>query len=305
MASDAQGAQSRFCMEPGASPHTFDTASEPYDPLYETLSKKGRIVGGRTMRGTRSQAQERTRYGAFPVDGKVQFNVSPLDLDLWLPRMLGGAESSNSFPLAETLPSFGVLVDRVTTTFQYTDGMVNRWILHGQAGPGDGDPDLLELTLEIFFKTVTTGTTYPALTLGVAAGNYPYMINDCSTLTLAGAARQMKEFWLVGNNFIERRWTHSITTTRMSPRDRLINFRAVFPYDDDHDDLYGQARAGTTGTLTFTNAETSKVTSFVCGTLQSPDNCPNAMGKQEIDIVVEGTARKTGTTTELATTNAS
>ncbi len=304
-ATDAQGSQTKFCMEPGDAPHTFDTSSEPYDPLYETLAKKGRIVGGSTMRGTRSQSVERTRYGHYPVGGRIAFNISPADLNLWLPRMLGAADIADAFALADTLPSFGILVDRVTQTFQYKDCMVNQWLLHGKAGPGDGDPDLLELVLDIFAKDEVTGTTYPVLTLPTASNVAPYVMSDCSTLTLAGAARQMKEFWLTGSNFLQRRWVHNITASRLSPRDRLINFRAVFPYDSDHSSLYGQALAGATGTLTFTNSGISKALSFVFGALQSPDNSPTVQGKQEINITIDAISRMTGSTRELATTSTS
>lgn len=305
-ATSAQGAQSRFCAEPGSSPHTFDSSSEPYDPLYEALRKRGRIVGGNTIRGTRSQSQERTRYGAYPVGGRVAFNISPRDLDNWLPRMLGATESSDTFALAETLPSFGILVDRVTQTFEYKDCVVDRWMIHGRAGPGDGDPDLLELVLDVIALDEATGTSYPSLTLSTASNVSPYVMSDVATLTLASASRQMKEFWLVGNNFIQRRWTTgSLKATLATPRDRLINFRAVFPYDSDHSSLYGQALAGATGTLTFTNSGISKSLSFVFGTLQSPDISPGVQGKQEINIQIDAVARKTGSTTELATTSTS
>lgn len=306
MASDAQGAQARFCAEPGAAPHTFDTSSEPYDPLSEALRKQGRVVGGNTIRGTRSRSVERTRYGAYSVGGQVILNISPADLDNWLPRMLGANESANSFALAETLPSFGVLVDRVTQTFEYKDCMVSRWLIHGQQGAGDGDPDLLTLVLDILAKDEATGTSFPTLTLPTATNVYPYVMGDCSTLTLAGAARKMKEFWLAGNNFVQPRFVAgTLTAARLSPRDRLVNFRAIFPYDDDHDDLYGQALAGATGTLTFTNSATSKSTSFVFGTLQCPDHSPTVPGKTEINLTIEGTALKVGSTTELATSNVS
>lgn len=305
MASDAQGSQIRFCMEPGAAPHTFDSSSEPYDPLYENVQKIGRIVGGKTMRGTRSQSVERTRYGHYQVGGPIAFNISPRDLDNWLPRMLGANESSDTFALADTLPSFGILIDRVTQTFQYKDCMVDTWMLHGKAGPGDGDPDLLELRLNIIAKDEVTGTTYPSLTLPTATNAGVYVMADCSTLTLAGAARTMKEFWVVGQNFVQRRWTHSITATRLSPRDRLISFRAIFPYDDDHDDLYGQSLAGATAVLTFTNSAISKALTFTFGTLQSPDRSPTVPGKQEINITVEGTARMTGSTRELVVASTS
>ncbi len=304
-ASDAQGSQSRMCFEPGAAPHTFDSSSEPYDPLYESLQKRGRIVGGNTIRGTRSQASERTRYGHYSVGGRVAFNISPADLDLWLPRMLGANESTDVFALADTLPSFGILVDRVTQTFQYKDCVVGRWLIHGKAGPGDGDPDLLQLILDIVAKDEVTGTSYPSLTLPVASNVAPYVMSDCSTLTLNGASRLMKEFWLAGNNFVQRRWVNSITATRLTPRDRLINFRAIFPYDSDHSSLYGQSLAGATATLTFTNSAISKSVQFVFGTLQSPDISPNVQGKQEINIQIDATARMVSTTRELVVTSTS
>ena len=292
-------------MEPGAAPHTFDASSEPYDPLYETLKKTGRIVGGNTIRGTRSQASERTRYGHYEVGGRVAFNISPIDLDLWLPRMLGAAESTDVFALADTLPSFGILVDRVTQTFQYKDCVVDRWMIHGKAGPGDGDPDLLELVLDIIAKDEVTGTSYPSLTLPVTSNVAPYVMSDCSTLTLASAARLMKEFWLVGSNYVQRRWVHSITATRLTPRDRTIGLRAIFPYDSDHSSLYSQAIAGATATMTFTNSNISKSLQLVFGTLQCADHSPTVQGKQEINIQIEGTARMVGTTRELVATSTS
>ena len=111
-ASCAQGAMSRLYVEPGAAPHTFDSSSESYEFLYETLQKHGRIVGGSAIRGTRSSASERTRAGAYQVGGRIAMNVDAASLDLWLPRILGGTESADSFPLAESLPAFGVLPEQ-------------------------------------------------------------------------------------------------------------------------------------------------------------------------------------------------
>src|SRR5688572_9315496 len=103
----AQGSLSALYVEPGASTHTFDSSSERYEFLYETLQKRPRIVGGNGIRGTRAQSVERTRLGAYPVGGRIAMNVSPADLDLWLPRILGATESSDTFATAESLPSFG------------------------------------------------------------------------------------------------------------------------------------------------------------------------------------------------------
>lgn len=302
MTTCAQGSQARLCVEPGASPHTFDTNSEPYEFLYETIQKRGRIVGGNGIRGTRSAHSARTRLGAYEIGGRLAMNVDPAGLDLWLPRILGATESADSFALAESLPAFGVLVDRVTQTFAYGDCKVARAMFHGKAGPGDSDPDLIEMVLEILGLSETTGTSYPALTLSTASNAAPYVMSDASTVTIAGASRKIKEFWLVIDNFIEPRYvTGSNAPATLCPKDRMVMLRATFPFDDDHDDLHDLALAGAAGTLTFTNGGLS--TSFAFGTLQAPANSPTVRGKTEIDITLDLVARMTGSTRELVVTS--
>lgn len=303
-ATDAQGSQARFCVKAGAAPHDFSSGAEPYDPLYESLQKRGRILGGNTLRGTREQAQERTRLGAYPVGGSFAFNPSPADFVNWLPRMLGAAASGTTFALSDTLPSFGILVDRVTQTYQYKNCMVNRWMLHGRASPGDSDPDLLELVIDVVCTDEATGTSFPALNFSTSANIAPYVAADASTQTFAGATRSIKEFWLMGQNFIYSRFgLGSLVATRLSPRDRLIKLRTVVPYDSDHSNLYGQALAGATATLAFTNGAYS--TTFTFGTLQVPADSPFVRGKTEIDLTLDMVARKTGSTASLVVTNVS
>lgn len=293
----------RLYVEPGASPHTFDTSSESYEFLYETLQKRGRIVGGNAIRGTRSKQSERTRAGAYPVSGRIAMNVDPLMLDLMLPRILGAAESTDTFALAESLPSFGVLVNRVTQTFEYKDCMVARAMFHGKAGPGDGDPDLLELVLDLQCKDRVTGTSAPSVTLATASNSSPYMHTD-AVFTFAGAARQVKEWWVLIDNHLHARWVNSLTATLFCPADRTIAVRARLPYDTDHDDLLDQANAGAAGTIALTNAQhTGLVTTFTFGTLQVPSEDPITRGKTEIDIFLNMTARMLTTTKELVVTN--
>jgi hypothetical protein len=303
MASCAQGAMARLYVEPGAAPHTFDTNSESYEFLYETLQKRGRIVGGNAIRGTRSKQSERTRAGAYPVGGRIAMNVDPLMLDLMLPRILGGTESADSFPLAESLPAFGVLVNRVTQTFEYKDCIVARAMFHGKAGPGDGDPDILELVLDILAKDRVTGTSAPSVSLSTASNSSPYMHTD-AVFTFAAATRQVKEWWVLIDNHIHTRWTNSLTAVRFCPADRTVAVRARLPYDDDHDDLVDQANAGATGTIAITNAQhTGLSTTFTFGTLQVPTEDPITRGKTELDVFLNMTARMLTTTRELVVTN--
>jgi len=300
MGSCAQGAQAALYVEPGASPHTFDTSSERYEFLYESLQKRGRIVGGTGIRGTRSPHSARTRAGHYTVGGRVAMNVDPAGLDAWLPRILGAAESSDSFALAESLPSFGVLVDRVTETFEYTDCVVNQAMFHGKAGPEDGEPELIEMVLDLIGKTEVANTSAPSVSLSTAANATPYVFSD-SALTLQSGSREVKEWWLLISNHIQPRWVNSLSATQLCPRDRTVILRTRLPYDTDTDDLYGQALAGATGSLALTNGNLG--TTFTFGTLQVPDESPIVRGKTEIDLFLTLTARMTGTTRELVVTN--
>lgn len=303
MASCAQGAQARLYVEPGDAPHTFDANSESYEFLYETMQKHGRIVGGRAIRGTRSSQSELTRAGAYQVGGRVAMNVSPIMLDLFLPRILGGTETADSFPLAESLPSFGLLVNKVTQTFEYKDCVVARAMFHGKAGPGDDDPDLVELVMDIVAKDRALGTSAPAVTLSTASNASIYVHSD-AVFTFASSSRQVKEWWVLIDNHIHTRWTNSLTAVRFCPADRTIAVKARLPYDTDTSNLLDQANAGATGTIALTNAmHTGLSTTFTFGTLQVPAEDPIVRGKTEIDLFLNMTARMLTTTRELVVTN--
>lgn len=294
----AQGALSAFYVEPGDAPHTFDSSSERYEFLYESVQKRQRIVGGQGIRGTREESQESTRLGAYTVGGRIAMHVNPLALDLWLPRILGAAESSNTFDLAESLPSFGLLFNRVTQTFQYTACVVSKAMFRAKAGPADGDPELVEMILEVIGKTEVTGTSAPAASIATTAtSTQNYLISD-GVFTFAAAAREVKEFVILIDNHIQPRFVNSLTATTLCPRARTIAVQARLPYDGDTDDLYGQARAGAAGSIAFTNATVS--TTFTFGTLQSPDESPIVRGKTEIDLILNMIARKTGATSSLS-----
>lgn len=303
MASCAQGAMSRFYTEPGSSPHTFDSNSETYEFVYETLQKHARIVGGNAIRGTRSAAKERTREGAYSVGGLIVVQPSPAFLDLWLPRILGATEASDVFALSETLPSFGVLMDKVTQTFQYTDGMVSKALFSGQAGPAEGGPDIITLALQLVFFTRTLGTSVPNVSLSTASNNSIYVHSD-AVFTFGGAAREVKDWSVMVDNHVKQRFTNSLSATKSCPASRTVAVSARLPYDTDTDDLLDQATAGASGTIALTNAaQTGLTTTFNFAALQVPSEDPIVRGKTEIDLFLNMIARKSGSTAELSVTN--
>jgi len=111
MGSASPVVQTRYWVEPGASPHTFDSSSERIDPYAWSVGKHGTILFADTIRGTRDQPSERTRSGPYMIRGRITLPVDVALMDLWLPRILGGNESADVFPVAETLPAFGLLAD--------------------------------------------------------------------------------------------------------------------------------------------------------------------------------------------------
>lgn len=294
MADASQGAQAKLCVEPLAAPHTFDTSSEPYEFISESIQKTGTNLDTEGIRGTRSHSKERTRRGTHEVGGSITINPSPADLDLWLPRILGAAESADSFALAETLPVFGVLVDRVAQTFEYTDCKVNRAVFRSSAG------GLLELELDIMAKTEATGTSYPVLTLGTAANNAPYVMSD-GVFTFVSAARKTMDIEIEIDNQLSRRFTNSVTATDITPQDRVVTIRCTNPFTSDETSLYGQAQGGVTATAVYTNGGMS--TTFTFAVVQFPDLSPTVGGKTEIPLVLEGIARMSGATKELVVTH--
>lgn len=301
----AQGALSRLYVEPGASPHVFDTSSETYEFLNEAVQQKGRVIGGHGIRGTRSSSVERVRLGASEYGGPILMNLDTAMLDLMLPRMLGGTESADSFPLAETLPAFGLLIDRVTGTFEYKDSYIGQWLIHGKAGPDEEELELVELQIEVACKSEFPGTTAPAVSLATGSNSNPYIFADTSSgVTISGTAREIKEFWLWGNNHLQSRYVNSLNPTAICPRDRTIGLRLRCPYDSGVSALYGGSATGVTASLAFTNAVyTGLTTTFTFGKLVYPAESPVVRGKTEIDVVFDFIAKKTGATNELVVTS--
>jgi len=306
MGQASQGAQATMCAEPGGSPHTFDGSSEAIEFRHERVRKHGRLVIPHDIRGTRSRPKERVRTGAYKVIGPFSVNPSPLFLANWLPRILGAAAVGNTFSLAETLPAFGLLINRVNETFEYTDCYVNRALFRGRASrdPEREAPQPVELVIEVVGKTEVTGTADPGLTLGVAAADAPYIFEDAdSGLTLQSAARDFMAFELLIDNFLDPRFTNSLTATSITPQDRLIHLKTTHPYTSDESALYAQSLAGAAGSLVFTNGSYS--CTFTFGVVQVPPVSPFVAGKREIVLDLDNSIHRSGGTDELVVTNVS
>lgn len=290
MAEASMGHQARLAA--AAAGTAVGSFNEPYEFTRESLRKTGAILDTSGIRGSRSHVGERTRFGTYEVGGVISLYATPEMLDKWLPRILGAAESADTFALAETLPEFAVLIDRIAKRFLYDNCKVNTARFRGSAG------GLVTLDLDIMGRTETvSATAFPSLAMPT---DPPYVMQD-GVLTLQSGARKFTQFEIIIDNALVRRFSNSETATDISPSDRIITFRCSTPFTSDEAELYGQALAGAAASLVFTNGGYSTTFSFAA--LQFPDRSPVVAGKREIPLELEAIARKSGSTDELVVTH--
>ena len=246
------------------------------------------------IRGTRSHPKERTRDGTYTVSGTITTHATPAMLDLWLPRILGTAESADSFVLGEGLIEFDVLIERVARRFQYTGCKVNKATFRSTAG------GLLELSIDIIGKAeVVSATVFPTITAPI---DPPYVHHDC-VWTHQAATHIITEVEVVIDNMVQARFSNSQTATDVSPRDRIISINATTPYTSTEVGLYGiNTGTAATSTLIYTNG--GYVTTFTFAVIQVPDQSPvNESRDGEIFLRHRGVAKTSTTTKELVVTH--
>ncbi len=287
----SMGHQSRLSLAAGGT--AIGSYTEAYEFLTESLRKQLTIVDTAGLRGTRSHPAERTRDGTYAIGGGLQFHATPAMLDLLLPRILGANEATDVFALAETLPEFDVLIDRVAKRFVYGGCQINRATFRAAAGGP------LELDLDVIGKTeVVSATAFPSITAPV---DPPYVWQDC-VCTVNGSARVVTQWDLTIDNALNARFSNSQTATDIHSTDRIVTVNLTVPYTSSEVDLYGVNTGGAAAaTFVFTNGNYS--TTFSIAKLQVPDQSPVVDGRGEILLQLQGVAKQSSTTKELIITH--
>lgn len=273
------GHQATLAMDPVT---PVDTSSEPYEFISESVTRSQELLKTNGLTGTIQRHANRSRQGLERVGGDIVMNVCPYDLDLILPRILGAAESVDVFDLAETIPTFVMMIDRGADAALYEGCYISKAVFRGSSG------QMITMTLSILAKTETTGQTFPSLTLDVTAASAPFVMSD-GVLTLQSSARQFNSFELTIDNQLEADFRNSTTATDIDRSNHiLVTLAAEVPWISANTDLYEEALAGATGDITFTNGAVS--TKFEFGTLQpSPDQGPvtGGPGRIPLNIVLD------------------
>ena len=285
-------------LETDAEIGDFDGNSTQLEVLSENIRMQQSYVGGGGVRGTRSRHASRDRIGAERIFGTVELEPTATELDLLFPLILGAAESSDEFALAETIPKFGVLIDRITARYVYANCKVARATFTGQQG------QVMRLRLDLEGSTETeTATAFPG-TVPAIADEQPYVMDDVTfSLSADASSDEVKSFEItIDNGLIIDRYMNSVTRAEIPAADRVITVKMEVPHNADTIDLHDQSVAGAAGTLTLTNGNVS--TLFTFANLKSPAETPASTrrgGEYMLNLNME--ARETDSTKELVVTH--
>jgi len=276
-------------------------SASPVDEEYEFLRcgvrKQGNIVPSEGIRGSRSRLSEAVTQGLYTVGGPLVMEPRPDDLDNWLPRILGGTETADNFPLAETIPEFYFHVEKVATSsaFEYAGCKVASAVFRSSKGQN------LTLELDVQGKT-RSASAFPDIAASLS-DMQPY-IHHQAVVTLDSTAREVDNLEIrIDNGLILDRHYNSQSRVSLPEGDRIITVSFDSPFTADETDLLGIAIAGISGTIVYTNGSYSLT--FTFGNLKASEVGPEVPGRgQEIPLRLELQAFKTDAgTMELSVDN--
>lgn len=293
MGTPAIGSLAKFAVD---SALPFDTSSKAFEiQLPESLSKRSTIRRTDGLRGTRQHDKTRRRLESEAVGGTIAFHPGVAEFDWFLPYILGGATVGGVTPLAETIPSFYGMLDRVTKVFTYAGLKVNTARLSGASG----SPVALSLDLEGTSETVGNAGTFPA----IAIPDESQFIYPDLVLTLDGDEYEVARFELVINNVLDtNRYMNSTTRSQMPATDLQISLGLQLAFTSDEVALYDGALAGIDGSLALDNGTNSYT--FAFANLHAPAESPTVQNKSEIMLPLNYVIERTTGTSALSVTKA-
>lgn len=292
----SSGAFSKFAVDDVL---PFDISSKCHEFITEDMRASYARIYNNGIRGTRSRHSERVRLSTITVAGSITMTPSPTELDFWLPKILGAAEALDVFDVANTLPEFQLLFDKVGQTHAFTGCKVGRAIFRS----GTNQP--LTMVLEIVGQSEETpgSIAFPAISID-ADPMYVFHDSD-SGFSIGGTLFEFDEWQLVIDNLVQTRYMNSRTATSILPQDREITMSFNTPYSAATElALYNTNRNAlnnSAGVLTFTNGGRSL--RFDLGCMEPTVSTPAVGGKTEILFPHNYAVYAKGATPDIKVTN--
>lgn len=285
----AIGNDARACIEPGASPHTFDASSELYELQSESLVLNQEYIDVSGLTGTRQKRSRSLLDGIYNVSGDLVMLVSPAEMALWAQRILGGTEQTDTpsagqstWGYGSSIPPFGALIDRIAQdgaaepTWQYNDLYIN------QARFSSGPNEPVIMTLSVIGKSETKpGATFPTLTYGTTVAYEP-MVHHQTSFVYNDTTYRFNRWELTINNGLAIRQENSQAPVAICPEDFAVNLRINAPWVNAFAGDYGLARNNDTDNV-FSITGTGVFVKFTFpGYLHQRKKGPTVGGPQQI-----------------------
>jgi len=285
---------------------TDDATTDLYEFLSESVKGTQQQIDVSGMTGSRQRRAQALIDGPVEVAGDIELYMTPIDLDEWLPRF-GFSESVDVFTFTETVPEFGLLIDRVATmttqsTFGYKGCKVGRIVISGTAGGP------VTMRISIVGRTEvadSVAATFATAAFNLAENAQPYVFHEGVLTYGTAGAFEYNQFELTIDNYLEARQENALTAAEICTTDLgvFLNFNAPWTaaYAPDYN------RADITGSLVFTKATsgTDLVTTFAFGELIQTQNPPNISDKSNIrwDVQLEARLAADGVEPAIKITN--
>jgi hypothetical protein len=290
MSWESQGAKSRLAVSTNASMSNANSVWLEFTS--ESLQLNEQILNPTGQRGTRSQASERNVRGPRAPSGNITLPLSQVALDNLLPAILGAAESSDTFDVAETLPALYAMIEKLTDVELVSKLYVEKATFSGSSG------GLCTLAIDVEAEDMTGGQTFPTATTTFRPEyGQPFQLADTSAITLNSVARNFFSFSIeVTNQLTKGDFTQGLTRSgTISPEDRIVVASFDLPAITANADLQSTSRpvTGQSVDLVLANAAGDDVT-FKLGRFAWLRTFPTIDGKGRKVIRVSGPVRAEG-----------
>jgi hypothetical protein len=268
------------------------TIVEVYEYKQESITGNRTIIRNPGLRGSRTRVIERLRQGTQAPGGTLVFEPTLAELRNLIPRILGGAEVSETgfyqYATADTLIPFWLSIDKQAKVFNYQNMYVDEAEFHS----GPGSPLTLTLHCESLTQSLgAAGSFQSGLTISAAAP----MVHFDSTLTLAGNAVQAMDITLSVKNMLKKdRFVNSQTRTDLPPMGRVVTLKVTLPYTSDTTAFYDTGPTGVTADVYWSvggvgDGAAGTDIHFILGTVVFPaPDSPTVQGEDEVPLSLTG-----------------
>jgi hypothetical protein len=249
MACGTRGWEYRLAVKPDAyASSVWDgTGEEIYFPITCGLMEVQEHVIVPGTRGSRALFPDQTVRGNRQAGGSMRLKFGPVDLDKWLPRILGAAEDSNEFKVANTVPWFNCLVDKGQGKFfEYRDCKVARATFSGQSG------GVVDMMLDIVAKKEEEYTdAWPTISFSPDLGTRPLRFAEGS-LTIDSINILFESFSLVIDNLISPRfYAGDDAATCVDEDRRIVTLSVPAAHTSVAKELYKRGFEGLAGAMAW------------------------------------------------------